>query len=63
MGLFALLPLLDIEIDLSLPVATVTTLANSMASDQVHAQLAAQKQVMEEEQIKQQSQVVAQSQG
>lgn len=60
MGLFALIPLLDIEVDLSAPVTTVTTLANSMADDQVRAQLAAQEQVMEEEQIERQSQIVAQ---
>jgi len=60
MGLLAMIPLLNLELDLSVPVATVTTLANSMADDQVRAQLAAQQQVMEEEEIKQQSQMVAQ---
>lgn len=60
MGLFALMQILDIEVDLSAPITTVTVIANSMADDQVRAQLAAQQQVMEEEQINQQARMVAQ---
>jgi len=60
MGLLAMIPLLNIELDLSAPIATVTTLANSMTDGQVRAQLAAQQQAMEEQEIKQQSQMAAQ---
>lgn len=51
MGVMALVPLLDIEVDLKLPLLLVTQLAEGMTAGQIRAQLAAQKQVMEEAEI------------
>ncbi len=60
MGVMALIPLLDIEVDLKLPLLLVTQQAEGMANGQIRAQLAAQGEAMEEAEIVKQSAMMAQ---